>query len=146
MEFILVIAVTAVLCIIFQVSTDIIIMGIAVLTGLVIVSMTLLFIYFFTRLLFSEKLKADFSRIDKSEKTKFRTAYYIVDSVEYPCVFPAESIMTNNLYKKDKKYTVWLNRRMKCVYDRFAFTTCVMGFLVSTELVTVAVILYLTFR
>lgn len=121
-------------------------MGIAVLTGLVIVSMTLLFIYFFTRLLFSEKLKADFSRIDKSEKTKFRTAYYIVDSVEYPCVFPAESIMTNNLYKKDKKYTVWLNRRMKCVYDRFAFTTCVMGFLVSTELVTVAVILYLTFR
>ena len=146
MEFILVIVVVAVLCIIFQVSTDIIIMGIAVLTGFVIVSMTVLFIYFFTRLLFSKKVRADFSRIDKSEKNRFRTAYYIVDNVEYPCVFPAESIITNILYKKDKKYTVWLNRRMKCVYDPFAFTTCVMGFMVSTALVTVAVILYLTFR
>ena len=144
MEFILVIIIIAVLCIIFQVSTDIIIMGIAVLTGLVIVSMTILFIYFFIRLLFSKKVKADFLRIDKSEKTKFRTAYYIIDGVEYPCVFPAESILINTLYKKDKQYTVWLNRRMKCVFDRFAFTTCVIGFLVSTSLVTTAVILYLT--
>lgn len=144
MEFILVIAVIAVLCVIFQVSTDIIIMCIAILTGFVIAVMTLLFIYFFARLLFSKKVKADFSRIDKTEKTKFRTAYYIIDGVEYPCVFPAESIMTNTLYKKDKKYNVWINRRMKCVYDRFAFTTCIMGFLVSTSVVTTAVILYLT--
>lgn len=144
MEFILIIAVIAVLCVIFQVSIDIIIMGVAILTGLVVLSMTLLFVYFFIRLLFSRKVRADFSRIDKPEKTKFRTAYYIIDGVEYPCVFPAESIMTNTLYKKDKKYNVWINRRMKCVYDRFAFTTCVMGFLICTSVVAAAVILYLT--
>ncbi|MCM1315927.1 MAG: hypothetical protein NC205_06220 [Prevotella sp.] len=144
MEFILVIAIIAVLCVIFQVSTDIIIMGIAILAGFVITAMTILFIYFFVRLLFSKKVTADFSRIDKQEKTKFRTAYYIIDGMEYPCVFPAESIMTNTLYKKDKKYNVWINHRMKCVYDRFAFTTCVMGFLVSISVVTAVVILYLT--
>lgn len=144
MEFILIIAVIAVLCVIFQVSIDIIIMGVAILTGVVILSMTLLFVYFFIRLLFSRKVRADFSRIDKPEKTKFRTAYYIIDDVEYPCVFPAESIMTNTLYKKDKKYNVWINRRMKCVYDRFAFTTCVTGFFVCMGIITTAVILYLT--
>ena len=144
MEFILVIAVIAVLCVIFQVSTDIIIMGIAILTGLVITAMTILFIYFFIRLLFSKKTKADFSRIDRLEKTKFRTAFYIVDGTEYPCVFPAESILINTLYKKDKKYNVWLDPRMKRVYDRFAFTTCVTGFLVCIGIVMTTVILYLT--
>ncbi|MDE5557963.1 MAG: hypothetical protein K2J32_09810 [Ruminococcus sp.] len=144
MEFILVIVVIAVLCVIFQVSTDIIIMGIAILTGLVITAMTILFIYFFIRLLFSKKTKADFSRIDRPEKTKFRTAFYIVDDTEYPCVFPAESILINTLYKKDKKYNVWLDLRMKRVYDRFAFTTCVTGFFVCIGIMTTAVILYLT--
>lgn len=142
MEFILVIAVVAVLCVIFQVSTDIIIMGVALLAGLVITAMTILFIYFFARLLFAKKTKADFSRIDKPEKNKFRTAFYIIDGTEYPCVFPAESITA--LYRKDKKYNVWLDRRMKCVYDRFAFTTCVVGFFVCIGITAAAVILYLT--
>lgn len=143
MEFVLVIAVVAVLCVIFQVSTDIIVMCVAVLTGLVIAVMTILFIYFFIRLLFSKKAKADFSRIDRPEKTKFRKAFYIVDGTEYPCIFPAESVLINTLYKKDKKYNVWLDRRMKCVYDRFALTTCVMGFFVCIGIVATAVILYL---
>lgn len=144
MEFILVIAVIAVLCVIFQINTDIIIMCIAILTGLVITAMTISFIYFFIRLLFSKKVKADFSRIDKTEKTKFRKAFYMVDGTEYPCVFPAESIFTNILYKKDKKYNVWLDNRMKYVYDRFAFTTCITGFLICIVIVITAVILYLT--
>lgn len=144
MEFILVVAVIAVLCVIFQISTDIIIMGIAILTGFVITAMTFLFIYFFICLLFSKKVKADFSRIDRPEKNKFRTAFYIVDGTEYQCVFPAESILINTLYKKDKKYNVWLNHHMKRVYDRFAFTTCVMGFLVCIGTVVTSVILYLT--
>lgn len=141
MEFILVIAVVAVLCVIFQVSTDIIIMGIAILAGLVIIAMTILFIYFFTMLLFSKKTKADFSRIDKPDKNKFRTAFYMIDGTEYPCVFPAESI--TSLYKKDKQHNVWLNRRMKCVYDCYALTTCIMGFVFCIVIVSVAVILYL---
>ena len=143
MEFILVITVIAVLCIIFQVSTDIIIMGIAVLTGFLILSMTILFIYFFIRLLFSRKVIADFLRIDKPENFKFRTAFYIVGGVEYPCIFPAESILINTLYKKDKSYTVWLDRRRKYVFDPFAFTTCTIGFLVSTSLIVTTIILYL---
>jgi len=144
MEFILVIAVTAVLCIIFQVSTDLIIMGIIAVVGLVLLAMILLFIYFFVRLLFSRKHEAYFSRIDRPEKNKFRTAYYIVDGVEYPCVFPAEGVFLNALYRKDRKYHVRLNSRMKRVYDRFAFATCIIGFSVSVFIMVSAVAVYLT--
>ncbi len=143
MEFILVIAVTAVLCIIFQVSTDLIIMGILAVVGLVLLTMILLFIYFFVRLLFSRKHEAYFSRIDRPEKNKFRTAYYIVDGVEYPCVFPAEGVFLNALYRKDRKYHVRLNSRMKRVYDRFAFATCIIGFSVSIFIMVSAVAVYL---
>lgn len=143
MEFILVVAVIAVLCVIFRISTDIIIIGVSLFTGLILVTMILLFVYFFVRLLFSKKYEAYFSRIDRPEKTKFRTAYYMVDDVEYPCVFPSETIFPDILYKKDKKYHVYLNSRMKRVYDRFAFATCVMGFSVSILIVAAAVIVYI---
>lgn len=143
MEFILVIAVIAVLCVIFQVSTDLIIMGVTAVIGFIIVAMTLLFIYFFIRLLFSKKVEAEFSRIDQPEKNKFRTAFYIVDGVEYPCVFPAEGIFLNILYRKDRKYHVRLNTRMKRVYDRFAFATCTIGFSVSILIVGAAIAIYL---
>lgn len=143
MEFILVIAVIAVLCIIFQISTDMIIMGVMVITGLILIAMILLFVYFFIRLLFSRKCEAYFSKIDRPEKNKFRTAYYIIDGVEYPCVFPAEGIFMNTLYRKDKKYHVRLNLRMKQVYDRFAFATCVIGFSASVFIVISAVAVYL---
>lgn len=143
MEFILVVAVIAVLCIIFRISTDIIIMGVSIFIGLILVSMVLLFVYFFIRLLFSKKHEAYFSRIDRPEKSKFRTAYYIVDGVEYPCVFPAEGIFLNTLYKKDKKYHVRLNSRMKRVFDRFATATCTIGFLLSIFIVTAAIALYI---
>lgn len=143
MEFILVVAVIAVLCVIFQVSADLIILAVLAFMGLVILAMVLLFVYFFIRLLFSRKHEAYFSRIDRPEKSKFRTAYYIVDGVEYPCVFPAEGIFLDTLYRKDRKYHVRLNVRMKRVYDRFAFATCVIGFLVSVFIVISAVALYL---
>lgn len=143
MEFILVIAITAVLCIIFQISTDLIITGILTVSGIAILAMTLIFVYFFVRLLFSEKHEAYFSRIDRPEKNKFRTAYYVVDGAEYPCVFPAEGIFLNTLYRKDRKYHVRLNLRMKRVYDRFAFATCVIGFSVSVFIVISAIAVYL---
>ena len=104
MEFILVIVIISVLCIILRISTEFIIIGILAFIGIVIVTIMLMFIYFFICLLFSKKHEAYFSRIDRQNKNKFRTAYYIVDGTEYPCVFPAENIFTNTLYKKEHKY------------------------------------------
>lgn len=141
MEFILVIAVIAVLCIIFRISTEFIIIGILAVIGLIIVSMTLMFIYSLVCLLFSKKHDGYFSRIDKQDKNKFKTAYYIVDGKEYPCIFPAESMFTDTLYKKDHKYNVWLNTHKKKVFDRFAFATCITGFL--TSLVIVISVIYM---
>lgn len=143
MEFILIISVIAVLCIIFQVSTDIIIMFSMILVFIVFAVTTLLFIWFFICLLCSEKSEAEFSRIGKSGKNKFGKAYYIVDGVEYPCIFPEEKLFGISLYKKDRKYHVWLNRRMKFVYDRFATATCILGFLTSISLIVITVIGYL---
>lgn len=142
MEFILVIVIIAVLCIILRISTEFIIIGILAFIGLVIVTIMLMFIYFFICLLFSKKHEAYFSRIDRQNKNKFRTAYYIVDGTEYPCVFPAENIFTNTLYKKEHKYHVLLNLHMKRVFDRFAIATCIIGFL--TSLVAIIFIIYMT--
>ncbi len=143
MEFILVVAVISVLCIIFQVSTDIIIMCSLVLIFITFAVTALLFVYFFICLLFSEKREAEFSRTGKSGKNKFSKAYYIVDGMEYPCIFPEEKFFGVEFYRKDKKYHVRLNRRFKFVYDRFAYATCIIGFLTSIFLIVIMVIGYL---
>lgn len=144
MEFILAVVVIAVLCIIFQVSTDIIIMCSLILVCIVFAVTALLFIYFFICLMFSEKCTAEFSRTGKSDKNKFSKAYYIIDGEEYPCIFPEEKIFGIELYRKDRKYNVWLNRRFRFVYDRFAFATCIIGFSASIFLAAVTVIGYLS--
>lgn len=144
MEFILIISVIAVLCIIFRVSTDIIIMCSLILIGIVLAFTALLFVYFFICLLFSKKCSAEFSKTDKSDKNKFSKAYYIVDGVEYPCIFPEEKFFGIKFYRKDRKYNVWLNRRFKFVYDRFAFSTCIIGFTASIFLAVITVALYLS--
>ena len=143
MEFILVIAVIGVLCIVFQVSTDIIIMSTFILIFIAFAITALLFVYFFICLLFSEKREAEFSRTVKSDKDKFSKAYYIIDGVEYPCIFPAEKFFGIEFYKKDKKYNVHLNKRFKFLYDRFAYATCIIGFLTSIFLVVIMIIGYI---
>ena len=125
MEFILVIAVLGALCFILNISMDIIISVVCIVISVLIVLTMLFFIYFNARLIFTKKYEAKFTRIEKGKS--FRHACYSSDGVEYPCIFPEEGVFTNKLYRTDKIYKVRLNRRMKKVYDRFAFTTCIVG-------------------
>ncbi|MBR6243164.1 MAG: hypothetical protein IKQ90_06695 [Ruminococcus sp.] len=140
MEFILVLAVIAVLCIIFHVSMDIIITVTVSAVCLVIGLMTLLFWYFFTRMLFSKRYSAKFTRIDKSGR--FGCAFYMIDGQEYRCVFPEEGVMSSRLYRTDRDYKVRLNKRMKKVFDRFAVMTCSVGVLFCTAVSAGAVWLF----
>lgn len=144
MEFILVVAVIAVLCIIFRVSMDIIIMCLVVLSCIVFTATALMFAFLFICLLFSEKCTAEFSKSDKSDKDKFSRAYYIIDGKEYPCIFPKEKFFSITFYDKTKKYNVRFNRKFKFLYDRFASATCIIGFSMSIIITAVTVILYLS--
>lgn len=143
MEFILVIAVIAVLCIIFRVSTDIIIMCSLLFVWLVFAVMSLIFIYFTIRLIFSEKTNAEFAEFEKYEKSRFSRACYTVDGEIYPCIFPEEGILRDKLYRKDKIYRIRLDRRKKRVYDRFATMTCIVGTIASTAVTVLAVLGYM---
>lgn len=128
MEFIAVLAVIAVLCIVFRVSADIIIIGALVLTGLIILAMTLFFIVSFVLLLTSKKCAAVFDKIDKRRNGRFKSAFYRIGSENYPCLFPAEPKF---VYKSCKNCKVRLNRRRGFVFDKFAAATCIFGLLFS---------------
>lgn len=131
MEFILVIVVIAVLCIILGVKLIWLLFGAAALVGLIFAASMLFLTIFFIRLMLAKKQKAVFSRIDKSPKSNFKVAYYRIGDTEYPNVFPEEGIFRSRLYRSDKSHTVFLTRNKKYVYDKFACTTCTIGFLLS---------------
>jgi len=119
--------------------------GLAVL-GLLFMLVTLLFVYFFIRMLFAGRKQAEFTRIDKSPRSPFKVAYYMVDGTEYPCVFPEEGFLENKLYKSGKNYRVLLDRRKKYVYDRFAIATCTIGFFFSTAFSAATVLFILNIK
>lgn len=131
MEFIIGLIVIGVLCLILGVQLDVIITAICILIFLVPASMTLLFTVCLLLLITAKRRPAAFSKIEKSGKSAFATAFYVVDGEEYPCIFPAESTRLTRLYRRDKTYHVMYSRRLKRVFDRFALTTCILGFIAS---------------
>ena len=137
MEPILSIAVVLVICVILNIPFETVFLGAVFFAWAVFVIVNILLLYFFAGMIFSERRSAEFSKIDEAERWGMKTAYYIVEGTEYPCVFPAEGVMNSKLYRTGKKYHVMFNSRMKCVYDRFACTTCTLG-LIFTTFITVA--------
>jgi len=131
MEFVLVVLVIGVLCAILHVSMDIIIAAVLIFVGLLTVLFVGFFIFAAFRLMLSKKAKANFTKIDKRPNGKFNVAFYIADGQEYPNIFPEEAVFRNKLYKKEKTYTVWIDRSHKFVFDRFAFATTVTGFIAA---------------
>lgn len=133
MEFILVIAVIIVLCLIMNVSPGFIALVIMGLIELVLISMLLLFLYQCIRMAFSKRVEAQFTRIDMApgEHSRFKVAYYTANGEEYPCVFPSEMILNDKMYRTDRTYRVLLNRRMGKVYDIWTILTCILGLITS---------------
>ena len=131
MEFIIVIIVVSVLCLVIGVKWIYLLFAAAGLLVFIIAASELLLTFCFFRLMFTKKHKADFSRIDKSQRSNFKVAYYKINDTEYPNIFPEEGFFRNILYRSDKSYTVFLTRNKKCVYDKFACTTSTIGFLLT---------------
>ncbi|MBP3379776.1 MAG: hypothetical protein J6K77_02790 [Ruminococcus sp.] len=131
MEIILGMITIIVICKILGVSNSTLALGGVGLIGLLIIAMALFFIYFTVHLLLARTKKAAFSRIDVPEKGRFKVAYYIVDGVEYPCIFPKESAFNSRLYRSGRLYTVRFSRYLKKVYDKWAMITCIVGLFFS---------------
>ena len=142
MEIILVILVVSVLAVIVGVKVIWLVFGFAALIALAFAVSMILLTVFFVRLLFTKKHTASFSRIDKSPRNRFNVAYYIVDGTEYPNIFPEEGFLQNKLYPSDKKHTVFLTRNKKYVYDKFACTTCTIGFLLSIASIIAGILIF----
>lgn len=132
MEFILVVAVIFVLCKSLGISNQVLIAGVAVLVELTIIAMLLLFFYFCINLIFTRRKKAVFIRTGKPEGSKFQVAYYLIDGIEYPCIFPCESGIS---YKANHTYNVLYSKRMNKVYDIWSMLTCIIGFAFSSAAV-----------
>lgn len=140
MEGIVVIAVVVALALILGVSPYIIVSTALCFAGLFLVFMVVFFIIFFFKMLGSKRMEAEFTKIDKRSPTaRFNLAFYKIDGKEYPNIFPEEGIMEKMLYKTDKKYYVRLNKK-GYVFDRFATTTCIIGFMLSIFILTSAAV------
>ena len=127
MEFVIVIVLILVCSMILGININYIISGAITLGYILIVFMTISFIYCMVRLVLSKRKEASFLRFDKSKKGRFQVAYYLVDGEEYPCIFPKEFVMENKLYSSDKVYNVMLDKKANRVYDRYAIATCFLG-------------------
>lgn len=127
MELILGLAVIIILLLILGVGLDVIIFGFAGLLCLASLFSELLFIYFAVRLLFSKRMTAVFTRIGRTKKGKYDTAFYMTDEGELPNVFPAEVVMKDRLYDVHKTLKLRIDAGKKFVYDRNARLTILLG-------------------
>ena len=128
MEFIILLLIITITICVFTGNTVYIILAAAGILLLFVALLLLIFLYCTIRLLFSKKKEAVFVRIDKpTEKSKYKVAFYRIDGEEYPCLFPEEGILRSRFYPSDRRCHVFLNYRMKKVFDRFAVATCILG-------------------
>ena len=145
MEFIFVLLIIGVLSLILGVKLEVIITVVCLLITLVPILMSLMFAVCLILLIGTKRRPAQFSKIEKNGRGAFSTAFYIVDGEEYPCIFPAESTRLKRLYRPDRTYHVMLSRRLRRVYDRFALTTCILGFISSLLMTGILGYLFLHF-
>jgi hypothetical protein len=128
MEFLILLIIIIVFCLCLGLGPIEIFIGF-VFVFLLLVSLTaLFFLYNIFRILFSKRIKATFSKVDTSPKSKFTVAYYKSGDEEYPCIFPNEPLLRKILYKEGKEITILLDKKHHRVYDRYSLITCFVGF------------------
>lgn len=127
MEFILGLAVIVILLLILGIGADVIIYGFMGLLCLASGASALVLMYFAVRLMLSGKCTGKFTRIDKTEKSRYDAAHYMTELGELPNVFPAEMVMKKRLYNSEKTVKLRIDRGKRFVYDRNARATIISG-------------------
>ena len=93
-------------------------------------AMVIIFTIALVLLIFSKRKKARFVRIDLPYRSdRYKCAYYRIcgDDEEYPCIFPEEGVFRKKLYNPEKECTVFLVKRFRRVFDRYAVITTIIG-------------------
>ncbi len=111
----------------------------AFVLGLMAFAALCLFLYTLCGIARAQVTDAFFVKIDKATKGRLSVAYYNVSDRTYPSVLPSEKLFKSKMYHTEKQCRVRLNRKRNCVYDKYAFATCIIGLLASV-IITGAVI------
>ncbi len=134
MELLILLVIVIVLCVVLGISLSYIVMGVAIVIGIISSLFTIAFWGCGICLLGTRRKEAKFLRIDKPQKGKFPVAFYLVEGHEYPCIFPREAVLENKFYQTDKVYHVMLHAKLGKVFDRFAVATSILGMVAGTIL------------
>lgn len=142
LEFFVIVAVAAVLCIVLGISMEYIVYAAVVFALLIIAAMEVFFLVSGVILLRSEKAEGTLVRIEKNEKYRFRSRIYAVDGKELPCIYPTDGLFSSKALKSHKLCRLRVNRKHTAVFDRAALVTFVCGFVFSNIASAAAVYLF----
>lgn len=90
-------------------------------------AMAVFFVVFGVTLIFSKRKKGVFSRVDKWGKTNIDRAWYIVDGVEYPNIFPCEVALRELFYHEGKEVSLLFLGKSGKVIDFNAVSCIILG-------------------
>ena len=139
MEFLIILILIIVFCLCLGLGPVEIFIGFAFVFLLLVSLTSLFFLYNIFRIVLSKRIKAVFSKVDASPKSKFTVAYYKSGDEEYPCIFPNEPMLKKILYKEGKEITILLDKKHSRVYDRYSIITCFVGLAFTVSTVVMAV-------
>ena len=139
MEFLILLIVIIVFCLCLGLGPIEIFIGFSMIFLLLVLLTALFFLYNIFRIVLSKRVKATFTKVDTSPKSKFTVAYYKSCDEEYPCIFPNEPLLRKILYKEGKEITVLFDKKHRRVYDRYSVITCFVGFVFTVLTVAGAV-------
>lgn len=142
MEKVIVVVIIIVLALMFLGRQNAIMIGVLGAVAVASAGMTLFFILYLLKLLFSKKKKGTFLRIERNGMFKWHAAIYLVDGEEIPCIFPDDGVMDDKIYRTDKTYTLFYNKRSGKVFDRISITTCVIGIIFTLGIDAALVFMY----
>ena len=103
MEFLILLILIIVFCLCLGLGPVEIFIGFAFVFLLLVSLTSLFFLYNIFRIVLSKRIKAVFSKVDASPKSRFTVAYYKSGDEEYPCIFPNEPMIKKILYKEGKE-------------------------------------------
>lgn len=127
MEILIVLLIIGVMLFIFGVPLQTLLIGVAVLIVLLLVLMLLFFVSTALYLLFGfRRRRGRFLRFDANHR--FEQAVYLVEDVEYTNIFPAESVLRQQIYS-DRPRVVLISRskRSRHAFDMHSVLILTLG-------------------
>ena len=149
MQYIIILAVIAVILAVLGVSLQVIAnasaWGILMLCALVSFVMVIFFAVYLVKLMSCKKAKGRFLRADYKENgafKKYKSAVYEIDGQEYFNIFPYDLKI---FYSKDKQTELYIDKNGEAVYDIMTRITILAGLMLSVAMTFFMIVLTIYF-